>query len=352
MKDICKKLIIMIVMVLGIIGGYNINAFADESFEIGTSNLNGTTENSAKVGDKLLKPEIGWKRYDDRNKKIIYLGIWKEARIEQLYKQSFWYSNNLESHIKFKFYGNKLRLISLKNNKYSDNINIKIDNKLMEYSCYDKGIDGTSINVYQILTFENLDLENGVHFVDIYLNKESINNQYNNFNIDAIDINSDGELLEYQESIDINKSLLTLQEGTSKDLVAITTPEAVNVVWSSSDESVATVDQNGKVTGIKEGTCTITATIDGTDIKDICEVIVTKEEPPIEPEEPTGEGSLYIEMIDGNIKQAQDLDVDDFIKWFKDRDLDDTENPLYKIKNAKGNIEYLVHDKVVGFEIR
>ncbi len=66
----------------------------------------------------------------------------------------------------------------------------------------------------------------------------------------------------------------------------------------------------------------------------------------------TGDGNLFIEMVDGNVKQAQNVDVADFIKWFKNRDLDHTDNPIYKIKNAKGNVEYLVHDKVVGFEMR
>lgn len=35
------------------------------------------------------------------------------------------------------------------------------------------------------------------------------------------------------------------------------------VVWSSSDERIATVDQNGRVTGVSSGSCTITAVSDG-----------------------------------------------------------------------------------------
>ena len=57
-------------------------------------------------------------------------------------------------------------------------------------------------------------------------------------------------------------------------------------------------------------------------------------------------------MVDGNIKQAQNLDTSDFIKWYQNRDLDKTEKPFYKITNAKGNVEYLIHDKIVAFEIR
>ena len=47
----------------------------------------------------------------------------------------------------------------------------------------------------------------------------------------------------------------TLEKGESKQLTA-----DGDVTWSTSDSSVATVDQNGKVTGVGEGKATITAT--------------------------------------------------------------------------------------------
>lgn len=152
-------------------------------------------------------------------------------------------------------------------------------------------------------------------------------------------------------NIVLNKSSLTLKEGNTNKLTATTTPSAIDIEWSSDDKAIATVDQNGKVTGVKEGTCIITAQIKGTDTKATCEVTVTKEDI-VEPEEPIENGSLYIEMIDGNIKRADKSQIERFKKWFISRDLDETESPIFKITNAKGNTEYLVHDKVVGFEIR
>ena len=62
-------------------------------------------------------------------------------------------------------------------------------------------------------------------------------------------------------SISLNKEALSLIEGDSEALVATVKPDDATdktITWSSSDSSIATVD-NGKVSAIKEGTTTITA---------------------------------------------------------------------------------------------
>lgn len=62
--------------------------------------------------------------------------------------------------------------------------------------------------------------------------------------------------------ITLNKTEGTLAVGDTETLVATIAPAGATnkmVEWSSSDESVATVDENGKVTAVKAGTATITA---------------------------------------------------------------------------------------------
>jgi uncharacterized protein YjdB len=64
-------------------------------------------------------------------------------------------------------------------------------------------------------------------------------------------------------SVNINKSSLNLTAGTSETLVATVLPTDTrysNVTWSTTDDSVATVDSTGKVTAVAEGNATITAT--------------------------------------------------------------------------------------------
>ena len=49
----------------------------------------------------------------------------------------------------------------------------------------------------------------------------------------------------------------------------------VTIVWSSSDEAVATVSDNGTVTPTGSGTATITATVKDTEVKGVCQVTVS-----------------------------------------------------------------------------
>ena len=62
----------------------------------------------------------------------------------------------------------------------------------------------------------------------------------------------------------LNKSTATIAIGDSETLTVIYTPSDANtgkaVTWTSSNTSVATVDNSGKVTGIAAGSATITAT--------------------------------------------------------------------------------------------
>ncbi len=50
--------------------------------------------------------------------------------------------------------------------------------------------------------------------------------------------------------------------------------EKLTLAWTSSDESVATVDETGTVTAIAAGEAEITATVKDTEMQDVCVITV------------------------------------------------------------------------------
>lgn len=67
------------------------------------------------------------------------------------------------------------------------------------------------------------------------------------------------------QSISLNKTSLTLKKNQTQVLAVTYNPDDTTdekkVTWSSSESSVATVSQDGKVTALKDGTATIKATV-------------------------------------------------------------------------------------------
>lgn len=81
--------------------------------------------------------------------------------------------------------------------------------------------------------------------------------------------------------VEITEKNVTLDKGNTANIVATVTPENAsnkNVTWSSSDENIAKV-VNGALTGISEGTATITVTTEDGGKTDTCTVTVTENEP-------------------------------------------------------------------------
>jgi len=69
----------------------------------------------------------------------------------------------------------------------------------------------------------------------------------------------------YVTDINLNKETLRLEPKDTETLVATVLPHNADlktVTWESDNKAVATVDKDGKVTAIAEGTATITATSD------------------------------------------------------------------------------------------
>ena len=76
--------------------------------------------------------------------------------------------------------------------------------------------------------------------------------------------------------ISIERKLYKVKPGDTKQLQLFTTPDDSGevIIWSSSDTTIATVDENGLVTGVDYGTVTITATGKYSGLTAQCEVKV------------------------------------------------------------------------------
>ena len=84
--------------------------------------------------------------------------------------------------------------------------------------------------------------------------------------------------------VTLNKTSMSLKIGNNETLIPTVLPndaEFKNVTWSSSDNTIATVDTTGKVNAIKEGSANITVkTVDGLFVA-TCNVTVTAKDPSI-----------------------------------------------------------------------
>ena len=77
--------------------------------------------------------------------------------------------------------------------------------------------------------------------------------------------------------IKLNHDKVSVKVGSKEQILAKIEPENATereLIWESSDPSVATVDSNGKITGVKVGTATITVKTKDGKVKETCKVIV------------------------------------------------------------------------------
>lgn len=84
------------------------------------------------------------------------------------------------------------------------------------------------------------------------------------------------------QSVTLDRTAVTLEVGASTTLVATVSPSDATdktVTWTNSDNSVLSLDGNGKITALKEGTATITAVAG--DKSASCSVTVSKSVVPV-----------------------------------------------------------------------
>ena len=83
-------------------------------------------------------------------------------------------------------------------------------------------------------------------------------------------------VIELLESVTVEDDYIKLKPGDQKSILAATAPETSpeKLIWTSSDPSIATVDENGVVTGVAYGTVTVTCASQYGNIAATCKVKV------------------------------------------------------------------------------
>ncbi|WKL00829.1 hypothetical protein Q0F98_28385 [Paenibacillus amylolyticus] len=154
----------------------------------------------ATVGDQLLNPESGWQRVDDANKSIKYNGNWLSVTGDpNTYAGTAHYftlSGATTNSIEFYFYGTKLRIIDMYWSNRVNNVTVELDGVISSYN------PNNSTNKYRVIVFERLNLQYGFHKVKLTTTSTS-----NNFSLDAIDIDSNGEIVS-----GLNKFLISFED--------------------------------------------------------------------------------------------------------------------------------------------
>ncbi len=169
------------------------------------------------VGQPLTSPEAGWQRIDNKDSKIKYTGPWNSSAVTT--NGNYWggtamYGSHLESNVRFKFYGTKLRIMSSRTFSFYNEIRITIDGvpagTMNEY--YSAGA------TYQTLLFEKTGLTLGVHEVVISAPESAPSLALGQtatllMGLDSIDIDADGYLVKLDDVIGVGDKLFVPEDG-------------------------------------------------------------------------------------------------------------------------------------------
>ncbi|HEX2945404.1 MAG TPA: hypothetical protein VHT96_05575, partial [Clostridia bacterium] len=111
----------------------------------------GTSVFAATVGQQLTSPEEGWRRYDNKDTKINYIGNWNKtfSSDSRFYCDGEYWGLDSTASFNFLFYGSKLRFIAYSDaaGSRSTNIEITIDGNIYNASM-------PTSNIIQCLYFE------------------------------------------------------------------------------------------------------------------------------------------------------------------------------------------------------
>ncbi|MBP2633089.1 MAG: hypothetical protein H6Q70_3717 [Firmicutes bacterium] len=302
----------------------------------------------ATVGEQLTAPETGWKRYDDTNSNISYLGTgWDVDSTYSPYNGGRSRNTAITSDrsIRFNFTGSNLRIIGILSSNWSNNLQISVDGITESFSQYNNAT-ATS----QVLNYEKLNLSNGEHSV-IITNTASVY-----WGLDAIDIDETGELKPYAPIV--APTNLTATAGDSE----------VTLSWTAVDGATSYIVKRSTTSG---GTyTTIASDVTGTSYVDTSVTNGTTYYYVVTAVNAEGESNnsneasatpvdsskllLRVTVIDSSDHDYQltSTEVDAFVNWFMNYTSSNTAGYMLAKKNGtQDSKEYIAFDKIISFEV-
>ncbi|MBP2632061.1 MAG: hypothetical protein H6Q70_2689 [Firmicutes bacterium] len=296
----------------------------------------------ATVGEQLTAPETGWQRIDDASEFLYYTGTWNNnnpSNISAMYDKTVHSSTKKDAKVFFRFYGQKLRIINVRNYADSTNIQVTIDGSSYSYSNY------ASSRIHQALVFEKSDLELSNHYITITNLQEG---KY--FTFDAIDIDDTG----YMISLD------------PTNLAAVAGNSQVTLSWTAVDGATGynvkrSITAGGPYTTIASnvsGTTYVdTSVTNGTTYYYVVTAVNADGE-----SKNSNEASatpvasvnvlLRVTMIDSSEREYRlsATESDGFVTWFNNHVSTDTTS--YAINDSVDRSkEYLSFEKIISFKV-
>lgn len=149
------------------------------------------------------------------------------------------------------------------------------------------------------------------------------------------------------ESVTLNQENITLKKLETETLIVAVNPSGVNndkITWTSSNEKVATVDQNGKVTAVGRGTAIITVRSEDGNKTDTCEITVIEPNITNIDTEISSDynnelykgygGTVNISITTQDIEDEEELTVN----YYKNNILQDGKTGYLTVSNNKANL--------------
>ena len=305
----------------------------------------------ATVGKALTAPESGWQRINDDNENITYNGAWYSNSSSSYYGGTIKTSLVNTSSACFNFTGTKIRILgtAVNHTRYSGQVVISIDGTEYSYT------HQYSATAFQALLFDKTDLSDTQHYVKIY----SVPNIQ--WNIDAIDIDSNGTIAPYNSEIQAPTNLVATLENSQVTLSWSAVPSATSYNIkraTTSGGEYATI-----ASGVTDASYIDTNVENGITYYYVVTVVTENGEGTSSNEAsatPVADGRvlLVIEMINGLKKEYKvtETEVEAFLSWYKNR-AEDTGDPYY-IFDSNFNLgpftsrkDYLAFDKIQNFEV-